>query len=639
MTVYDVDVNFRSRSFRDVFGSMLGNHPSLRSALMCAEPGDVINLAPGIYSLNKVVSLVNRKCSLQAIDSVGGIPIIADAYKNTGKKSMPVNPIIIRGTTKNPQDVKIIGNISLENGAYVFKNLTLENNPDGVGLKVSGTGHAILINVIINKSVDNNSQIWGSGNKSNVILYNSNVLDSENNSSIVSDGWVGIYHSNIISPLVLHDYARFAVNESEVHTVETHDYSNIVLASCKLNSRYYYSAYDNSKINFICSTITLDGYAEFAKASGNACLDGESVYFAGDNVIPQVDLKENSTGNFSIANSDGFFKGKSVQLVNSDVQQQHENNVTVENTNELIDAIKNAMYGDTIWLQPGTYNVSLSSAIMFSNLNFIGVDSNCQSTVLILNRMIKIGDNSQVTFKNITIGEWRNNSTYNTDKCIFDVASNNSVLNFENCEIENFPSADDDPVAFLLINVSENSELNLHNVKFKNLLNTPNLYCDKFSRTNIDNCTINSLIGVGNSNIKLSNSMIESLTVNESANLEVDNTKIDEKVEVLGQSNAIIKKSTLSQYDFLAKNNIYLCVTVNENAKLVFEDLDVLNEGKQFGFCAFDNSQLDISFNHYDDSIPLCIEASYSSVVNNVSNSNVIIDRVDFNKNRGQQHE
>lgn len=639
MTVYDVDINFKNRSFKDVFGTMLGNHPSLRSALMESEPGDIINLAPGVYSLNTVVSIINKKCRLQAIDSIGGIPIIADAYKNTGKKSMPVDPVIIRSTTGNPQDVKIIGNISLENGAYVFEGLTLENKLDGVGIKVSKYGHVIFINDIINGSNDSNSPIWGCGENSNLLLYNSRVLDNGKRTSIYSDGWVGCYNSTIISPLVLRNYARFAINESEIHSVETHDYANIVLASCKLSSKYYYSAYDNSKINFVCSTISLDGYSEFAEASGDACLDGQSVFFTGDNVIPQVDLKEDSTGNFSIANPDGFFKGKSVQLVNSDVQQQHEDNITVENTDELISAIENAIYGDTIWLQPGTYNISLESTIELDNVNFLGLDSDCENTVLILNRTIQMSDNSQLTFKNITIEEWRNNTTYSTDQYIFDIAGKDSVLNFENCKIGNFLSADDDPVAFLLINVSENSELNLYNVKFENLLNTPNVYSHEFSSINIDNCTINSLIGVGNSNIKLSNSMVESLTVDESANLEVANTKINEKIEVCGQSNAVIKNSVISQYDFLAKDNMYLCVAVNKNAKLIFEDLNVLNENKQFVFSVLDNSQLDINFNNYDDSVPLIIEASYTSQVNNVSNSNVIIDRADFNKNRGQQHE
>lgn len=590
---------------------LFNSKTTLAEALSSAKGGDLINLEPGEYELSADVQL-DLSQQFVNINRLNPESQIVKMYKNCGLKQGPAKPLILRSTTGNPRDVIIKGAILLTSGVVVFEDITYQNHLDEMGLLAQNESHAVFINCIIAKSVNDESVIF-SNSEGSKFLFDSCLINGTSKRANVYFTGISYFNScKIETILVLKEVCMAILFSCIVNSIEAYDDSSMITYNDKFVGDYYY-AQDEANIAFASSTVVLNDEPSFAQAKDNAKIIGNNVVFEGVEKIPRVDLQDNATVNIRIANQTGFFAGTQVMLVgqedntaptdyveaNDDQQSQsYEQAITVSNNDEFINALQTAYQGTTIYLNPGEYAINDNNDVLsLSNLHFVGSDSNKPTnTILHIGDTIVSGFGAKLCFENIWfINDKSDGSAY------FYTDGKASNLIIRNCI---FTGVEAESGGCVAAAIADDSRIDLEHVAILSSKN--NVYPSVLARSNavikISNCNGLMLGSDDTSQIEVINSEIQQIFTQKDSKIFIDNCTILKKIMPADNSTISISNSTLDYKDAASK---YPEIIADQHAMVKLDDVTVLNSHRNLEFLVIHDSKLVLNLKEYDEKFPV----------------------------------
>lgn len=564
MTEYNVDPTSKKGLF-----SSINFKPTLEEVLKTAKTGDVITLSPGTYNLEEEIMLkpnFGNDNSAVVNDSA-----YIEAYLKTGRKEeyIPTEALIIRGASNNADDVHLLGNVSIDNSAIIFENITFENKNDVPAITGDNNSEITFINCILTEAQGQDCTILLGKDRDTLITFSySYIAEKDNSANIYFLGAISLYNTDLRSGLILRKDAIVSANKSNLNWIEAYDESYVGIVQSKFDGAYYYAT-DSAKIEFYASAIELGEEAVFAKAEKNAKLLGKDIHFEGSEHIPTVKLSDNATAEFNIVNQNDFFAGKQVKVITGnndentidesesidtdstelmndttnnipdDVELEdtndinNENKVIVNNNQELVQVLQHSTAGTVIVLKSGNYYYD-GNIEAFNSITLEG--ENLGNTTLTFNTKVQVQEGCILTFNNLRIFEDKNYD----DASLLVANQNNSKIVLNDCVVVN--RNHDTP---LICAQMSGANVELNNVSFIDVYNGIDVTASDGGKAKVEDSYATYVFAIDGGSASISTSNVAAVIISNNCNVDIRNSVIEVGINAMNQSNITLTHVTM----------------------------------------------------------------------------------------------
>lgn len=559
---------------KHTFLNMLKDTVSLDTALQNAHGGDVINIAPGEYELADPVVLNGDRMK-------GIVPddqYYLAAFENTNQKEIPTDPIILCGDLKNSDNVLIKGQITLNNCTLCLEGMTYyPKYADNSGITLKNKANL----------VSNGVQFLSYSNSEKVNVYcdvdttitciATNISSGPDNVTNITIGGKGYFDNcDVQSGLYLKGDSKVKATHCEFNWINLFDKANFVG-----RNSFYHNVDDfiiKDRSYFDCSNSTIEiGKGWFAEVNDQGQLVGQNLSFRLNGYSPEIHVSGGSSRvNVTSTEKIYYYLGNNALFTFTDKGRK----ITVNNSDELKDALDNGHSGDEVWLAPGEYEWLSEYNILPNNYSINGLDVDPTKTILKLNKEIGIQEKAKVTITNLTLQKVDpkiNLSLIYTRNLGSVVIVKNCILNHEDSDVVAISSKRDSKIE--LINCGRI-------VSKKGILDV---------RANED------------SKITITNSMVDEVLLFDNAEINFSNSKLTSLISIENNSKIELEKSTFTFDKNMKDNN--LSVNASNSAQLIFKECNFENTNKKIKFLLSDNAKVQFDLAKYDNNSPIEIDA------------------------------
>lgn len=432
---YYVKSDSTSKGFLGLLSAGLKNTfaRSFKEIAKIVNIGDTIVLESGTYNLSEELVIRPKKQYIENNTALNNSKLVK-AYHELGI-DIPNNPVVIRGESSNAADTRIIGSIVADAGVnVVFENITFVNTANQAGIRGRANSKITFINCDLTTSKHKDPIVYGEAEDSQISFISSLIENDENKATVFSVGVQGFYGCNIQSALILRKNSKTFLSQSNFNCIHAFENAILVAGNCQIFGNDH-SIGSNSMMKFYNNIFVLDkDRPVFFKCGGSSCISGSGNVFKETNLDPQILLLDNATAQFGA--------DREVQLVRNGINPSvgetvpRSNKITVSNSAELFDAMQKALEGDTILINPGTYEwrsgLDEDSVQILNDLTIQGTSENCESVILKISNPITTDEGKKLIFKNLTLSK---SESIEKEISLVGNINKDSYILLENCKV------------------------------------------------------------------------------------------------------------------------------------------------------------------------------------------------------------
>lgn len=587
--------------------------------------GDTIVLEAGNYNLSEELVIRPKNQYVKNNTALNNSRLV-EAYNDLGF-DLPNNPVIIRGESHNAADTRIVGSITADVGVnIVFENITFINTSSQEGIQGKKNSNITFINCDITPSKHRNPIVYGRDESSQIVFVSSLIENDENKATAFSLGIQGFYNCNVQSALILRKNSKTFLLKSDFNCIHAFENANLIAGNCQIWGNDH-SIGSNSEMEFYNDTFILKkDEPVFFKCGGNSHISGKGNVFKDINLEPQILLLDDATAQFEADREVEIVRNKKI---NSSVKTeiQRSNSITVNNSAELFAALQKALEGDTIFVNPGTYEwksgLDEGSVQVLNNLTIQGTSEDYESIIIKISNLITTAEGKKLIFKNLTLS--KSESVQEEISLVGNINKNSYIL-LENCKV------------------------------ITNNIRRYTLFCeegilDLVRLTAIDDSENSMNIGAMNNGVVnvSAESAISCVSVQNNGIMNISNSLL---VDAIAQQDGVINMSNSATYDYMnATDNSTInmdgcCIKVNhinesgefsplvlaKAAKINIEQSEIENSEKTPIIPVFNQAKLKLDLINYDNNHPITVDCracdNPNMQVNSSNNINLVTDDI-----------
>lgn len=560
MTVYNVT----PKSGKSIFN----NDPSLEQILMNVQAGDVINLAPGEYTVAGMTELDPEYAADDNYAANDRYYIQPYVDNNLAEDNVDNSPIIIRGDINDSRNVVLRATLNISNCTLALIGITfVPDNSRFNGISLNENSNLVLNCVTIERQLSGNLATLYQSKGSGIAATNTIIRARQDGYfNTVLEGNAYFCSSDLYS-IYLQEDGYVGADNCQVADVLTKDNSAFVGQNCTYNG--YLELSDQSEIDCSNSKYLLDSDV-FAEVNDQAKLTGDNLTFEFDNCSPTINVNGDKANIEIKANEDvNYVLDHGTEFEDTKTGRK----ITVTNDQELEEAIQNSRSGDWIYLTPGEYEYR-STITQFPN-NYHISGENPTNTILKTENVLFAQPNSTITFSSLTL------RSLTGDTCIVGAIQKDSQVNVNNCILYN------ESKQKVSVYSNNNATLNLNNVIFKDISHICEVRANNTSTINIDN------------------SIVDVVYACNQAVININNSTLNYRIQQINDSKIQVENS---KFNLIKHEKDELSVILSNNSYLAFRNTNFNNAKKNLEFRLNDQSKLKLDLTNYDNNSPIKVQ-------------------------------